>query len=167
MAATSSSDSAPTTMVAATRALRALLPAILATALLVWVDAAVRALTAAAPGHVLASLIVLPLYQIALFVLPPALVAAALVVIVAMTRPAPGPIPASLMFAASMVAYLAAVAWSSGSGLGLAGLGFWALIASAGALAAIMWSRPWPRVRRVVVILAIFAVALIALGFAA
>lgn len=154
-------------MAAAGRGLRALAPAVVATAVLVWLDTAVRAFTAAEPGHVLANLVVLPLYQIALFVLPPAIVAAALLVVVAMTRPALGPTGAALMFAASLVAYLAAVAWSSGSDLGLAGLGFWALTAAAGALAGIVWSQPWPRVRRVVAVLAIFAVALIALGFGA
>lgn len=159
---TSSSGPAPTTTGEVARGLRALVPAVLGAALLLWIDAAVRSF--ALGGHPLANLVAAPLYLVLIWVLPPVIASAALVVVFAMMRGAFGVVGASILLAISVIAYPTTMTWSGEGVLSPTWMAYWLVIAAGGAGAGIVWTRSWPRVRRIALVLAIYAVALILLG---
>ena len=76
---TSSSGPAPTTTGEVARGLRALVPAVLGTVLLLWIDGAVRAFTLG--GHPLANLFVAPLSLVLLWLLPSLIVIIAVLIV--------------------------------------------------------------------------------------
>lgn len=159
---TSSSGPAPTTTGEVARGLRALVPAVLGTALLLWIDGAVRAF--ALGGHPLANLFAAPLYLVLLWLLPPLIATTGLVVVISMMRNPLGVVGASILLAISVVAYPTTTALSAEGTVAPTWVAYWLVMAVAGAGAGIVWTRSWPRVRRIVVTLAIGAVALLLLG---
>lgn len=144
---------------AVVRGMRAALPAIAATAVLLVLDTAVRGLAGGAPS-VAAALLSGPATVLLVFLLPAALVALAVVAFLAtMQRRAPTARTASLLVG------LSTLAWIGTANRTLVGLLYAAVIAIGGALIGWIMSQPWPRTRRIVASLGIAAGALVVLGF--
>lgn len=140
------------------RGLTFAVPAIVATAILLVLDTVIRA--AMSPGLDGSALLVLPLYQVLLLVLPAAIVALAVVALLAiMQGRAPDPRTACLLVGLSTLAWMAAATGS------VTGFFYSAIIAIGGAVVGWVSQMEIPRTRRLVVSLAIVAVALVILGF--
>lgn len=155
--------SAPTTPApekgAVVHGMRAALPAIAATAVLLVLDTAVRGLAGSAPS-VAAALLSGPATVLLVFLLPAALVALAVVAFLATMQ---GRAPT--VRTASLLVGLSTLAWIGTANRTLVGLLYAAVIAIGGALIGWIMSQPWPRTRRIVASLGIAAGALVVLGF--
>lgn len=136
------------------RGVRAAVPAIVATAVVLGIDSALRAATTGTASPATAAL-----SAILVLVVPPALVALAMVALLTlMQRREPDARMASLAVGLSTLAWIAmAMATLPGTIFGL-------VVATTGALIGIVMTRAWTRLRRIVLTLLILAVALAILG---